>query len=253
MRHTQTHSCTEVFTQCFTHRSLYTTKFSYARFTPRVRHTQKYLHTEAVEHFFFLGVSPIKLRGWVLKAGKPNKSGNQTRLPKSLLYNKAYYGSNTTPSKKRTQRQKDDMQIPQPDLRIVPRKKDNKNNRTGPEPKAKTQQAATSSIERAFNPTMQENRNMQFKLIANKILIKFSVNGQQCKKVKHKRKLLCTRKTLQISHRPLITSLSSHQGATISPFLTHRTTNCPITHSCSIHRTGSLWIAAPIKGARATE
>jgi len=100
---------------------------------------------------------------------------------------------------------------------------------------------------------MQENRNMQFKLIANKIQIKFSVNGQQCKKVKHKRKLLCTRKTLQFSQRPLITSLSSHQGTTISLLLTHRTTNCLITHSCSIHRTGSLWIAAPIKGARATE
>lgn len=49
---THKHSCTEVFTQCFTHRSLYTTKFSYARFTPRVRHTQKYLHTEAVEQIF---------------------------------------------------------------------------------------------------------------------------------------------------------------------------------------------------------
>ena len=53
LRHTQTHSCTEVFTQCFTHRSLYTTKFSYARFTPRVRHTQNYLHTEAVEQKSF--------------------------------------------------------------------------------------------------------------------------------------------------------------------------------------------------------
>lgn len=86
---------------------------------------------------------------------------------------------------------------------------------------------------------------MQFKLIANKIQIKFNENGQQWKKVKHKRKLLCTGKTLQISQRPLITSLSSHQGTTISLLLTHRTTNCPITHSCSIHGTGSLWIAAP--------
>ena len=36
----------------------------------------------------------------------------------------------------KTQQRKEEMQIPQPDARIVPRKKDHKT-RTGPEPKAK--------------------------------------------------------------------------------------------------------------------
>ena len=58
-------------------------------------------------------------------------------------------------------RLEDEMQIPQPDLRIVPRNQDQSNSRTGP--------GATSGIDGAINPAMPENKNMRFKLIADEV------------------------------------------------------------------------------------
>ena len=63
----------------------------------------------------------------------------------------------------------------------------------GARAQSKTPQAATSSIDGAFNPPMQENKSMQFKLIAEEIHIKFSESGSSTIKVKHTHKLFCTR------------------------------------------------------------
>jgi hypothetical protein len=55
-------------------------------------------------------------------------------------------GSNTTPTNNWKPTAKDEMQIRQPDLRIVPRKKKTQNNRTGLEPTAKTLQAVPAAL-----------------------------------------------------------------------------------------------------------
>ena len=130
--------------------------------------------------------------GWKL-AKRIKSAKHRTRFPKSQLYKYAYLGSNTSqkPTTK-TQRRKDEMQIPQPDLHIIPRKK-KPQKQNGARAQSKTPQAATSSIDGAFNPPMQENKSMQFKLIAEEIHIKFSESGSSTIKVKHTHKLFCTR------------------------------------------------------------
>jgi hypothetical protein len=69
----------------------------------------------------------------------------------------------------------------------------------GARAQSKTPQAATSSIDGAFNPPMQENKSMQFKLIAEEIHIKFSESGSNTIKVKHTHKLFCTRTRRRIA------------------------------------------------------
>ena len=81
--------------------------------------------------------------------------------------------------KKNINRREDEMQISQPDLRIVPRKQDKQKQQNGARAQSKTPQVATSNIDGAFNPTMQESKNMQFYQIkvAKKPILE--MNGQQ--------------------------------------------------------------------------
>jgi hypothetical protein len=63
-------------------------------------------------------------------------------------------------SKTQNNTQPDEVQIPQPDLRIVPCKQDKTktNSSTGPGPKAETPPIATKSIDGAFNPIMHKSK-----------------------------------------------------------------------------------------------
>jgi YesN/AraC family two-component response regulator len=64
--------------------------------------------------------------------------------------------------------------------------KKNTKQQNGARAHSKNTTSCTSSIDWAFNPTMQENRNMNFKPLADEIQIKLSVNGKCAKKVKDK-------------------------------------------------------------------
>jgi hypothetical protein len=66
-------------------------------------------------------------------------------------------------------RGEDEMQIRQPDLRIVPRNQDQNNSRTGPGPKANHHKLPAAAWVRQSTAAMPENKNMRFKLIADEV------------------------------------------------------------------------------------
>ena len=76
------------------------------------------------------------------------------------------------------------MQIPQPDLRIVPRKQDHTNSRTGPGPKLKHHKLRPAALMGHFNPTMRNNKNTQFTLLADEIQIAFRCKWTVVKRFK---------------------------------------------------------------------